>query len=197
MNTDEYIQQIEEDIYKKTIDTNIGWHETDIYVISYYFWEDEQNPCKPRLSIGFNTERQYQKMLPHVGKNHHDARWNYAWWCRDDLFSQYGCDQISAELIRKWVMSYNIHYFEEEWPHYGDDTDKWNQYDVIKSTFIHILIRIVQNLHNDGLLQLHFGKEIPMIIHELEYDETSLKINVLANGNELIEKGFVDLCNGK
>lgn len=197
MNAEEYIQKLKEEIYKKSIDSINGWNENDIYVISFYFWEQEQNPCKPRLTIGFNTERQYQRMLPKVGRDCHDARWNYAWWCREDIFSLYGCDYKSTELIRKWVMTYNIQYFDEVWPHYEDNTDKWKQYEVIERTFIHILVQVAQELHNNGVLQLHFGKELPIIIHELEYDEKSLEINVLANGEELIEKGFVDLCNGK
>ena len=52
MGNDEYLQQIEEEIYQKAVDAIASWNEPDIYVVSFYFWEDEQNPCKPRLSIG-------------------------------------------------------------------------------------------------------------------------------------------------
>ena len=194
MNTTDYVQKLEESIYQKAVDTISSWQENDIYVVSFYFWDDEQNPCKPRLTIGYNTEEQYESVLPEVGSNRHDARWNYAWWRQDDTFPEYGSDPESGELIYQWVMSYGIEYYTDDPPVGGRN---WEQYEVVEKVFLEILVRVVQALHKNGVLQAHFGKEIPIIIHELDYYDMILDINLLANGKELIEKGFIDLCKGR
>ena len=179
MGNDEYLQQIEEEIYQKAVDAIASWNEPDIYVVSFYFWEDEQNPCKPRLSIGFNTERRYQETLTEVDDgDEHDARWNFAWWLQNDHDVQYGCDPQSAKLIEKWVGTFKIRYH-------------------ITGAFNDMLVQVVQRIHKEGILTSHFGKELPIIIHELEYYDEPLKINLAANGPELIEQGFIDLCKGR
>ena len=179
MGNDEYLQQIEEEIYQKAVDAIASWNEPDIYVVSFYFWEDEQDPCKPRLSIGFNTERRYQETLSEVDDgDEHDARWNFAWWLQNNDAVQYGCDPHSAKLIEKWVGTFKIRYH-------------------ITGAFNDMLVRVVQRIHKEGILTRRFGKELPIIIHELEYYDEPLKINLAANGPELIEQGFIDLCKGR
>ena len=199
MGNDEYLQQIEEEIYQKAVDAIASWNEPDIYVVSFYYWEDEQNPCKPRLSIGFNTERRYQETLSEVDDgDEHDARWNFAWWLQNDDAVQYGCAPQSAELIRKWVMTCGVIYFDhDEWPDIEEDSDEWDKYKVMEDAFIDMLVRVVQRIHKEGILTSRFGKELPIIIHELEYYDEPLKINLAANGPELIERGFIYLCKGK
>ena len=197
MGNDEYLQQIEEEIYQKAVDAIASWNEPDIYVVSFYFWEDEQNPCKPRLSIGFNTERRYQETLTEVDDgDEHDARWNFAWWLQNNDAVQYGCDLQTAELVRKWVISCGVIY-DDEWPDLEDDSDEWDKYEVMEDAFVDMLVRVVQRIHKAGIQKSHFGKELPIIIHELEYYDEPLKINLAANGPELIEQGFIDLCKGR
>lgn len=196
MNTTDYAQKLEEDIYKKAVDTITSWQKDDIYVVSFFFWDEEQNPCMPRLTIGYNTEERYQSVLLVNGFDRQDARWNYAWWLQEDTFPEYGSDPESGELIRQWVKSYGVEYFEE-WSDPPVGGRNWEQYEIIEKVFLEILVRVVQALHKNGVLQAHFGKEIPIIIHELDYYDMILDINLLANGKELIEKGFIDLCKGR
>ncbi|MDD3589923.1 MAG: hypothetical protein PHO46_06600 [Thermoguttaceae bacterium] len=94
-------------------------------------------------------------------------------------------------------MSRGVDYFEDEWPDWPDGDSRWEQYENIEKVFLEILVRVVQALHKNGVLQAHFAKEIPIIIHGLEYYDMILDINLQANGKELIEKGFIDLCKGR
>ena len=201
MGNDEYLQQIEEEIYQKAVDAIASWNEPDIYVVSFYFWEDGQNPCKPRLSIGFNTESHYREVSEGMEREDYlfDYRWNFAWWLQNNDAVQYGCDPHSAELIRKWVGSRDVFYFDKygECPDIKDNEDELNKYQAMEDAFIDMLVRVVQRIHKEGILTSHFGKELPIIIHELEYYDEPLKINLAANGPELIERGFIYLCKGK
>ena len=201
MGNDEYLQQIEEEIYQKAVDAIASWNEPDIYVVSFYFWEDGQNPCKPRLSIGFNTESHYREVSEGMEREDYlfDYRWNFAWWLQNNDAVQYGCDPQSAELVRKWVGSCGVFYFDKygECPDIKDNEDELNKYQAMEDAFINMLVRVVQRIHKEGILTSRFGKELPIIIHELEYYDEPLKINLAANGPELIERGFIYLCKGK
>lgn len=59
--------------------------------------------------------------------------------------------------------------------------------------FVSILVEIVKDIHALGILKKKFGKEIPILIHELEYYEEIAIQNIRANGKELVED-FVDFC---
>ena len=55
------------------------------------------------------------------------------------------------------------------------------------------MIEIVQEIHESGILTDKFGKEIPILIHELEYYEEIADQNIEANGDCLDEE-FVKWC---
>lgn len=38
------------------------WQEDDIYAISLYVFNEEDDPCRPVAAFGYNTERQVQKV---------------------------------------------------------------------------------------------------------------------------------------
>jgi hypothetical protein len=186
MNTETLALKIEEQIYHKAVAAISGWNESDIYVASFYSWQDEDDPCKPRLTIGYNTERQYESALEEADGDANDARWNYAWFLQDeDAFCEHGGDAEAEELIRQWVASQGI------------DEEDWEACEPLEGAFNDILVRVVQRLHRDGVLKARLGREIPVLIHGLEYYEETLEINELANGAELLDPGFVALCNGE
>ena len=56
-----------------------------------------------------------------------------------------------------------------------------------------VLVEVVQELHSSGFIQEQFGKEIPVIIHELEYYDEIAQQNQRANPPETIEE-FLEFC---
>ena len=63
----------------------------------------------------------------------------------------------------------------------------------ITDAFVSILIDIVREIHEQGLLIQKFGKELPVIIHELEYYDKIAEQNIKANGEKLV-KDFAGWC---
>ena len=57
-----------------------------------------------------------------------------------------------------------------------------------------MLIEIVQEIHADRILSRKYGKELPILIHELEYYDEIVQQNIQANGTELVKK-FVEWCD--
>ena len=50
-----------------------------------------------------------------------------------------------------------------------------------------------KNIYASGLLKQKFGKEIPLLIHELEYYDEIARQNILANGEDLVSD-FTAFC---
>ena len=149
------------------------WQEDDIYAISLYVFNEEDDPCRPVAVFGYNTERQVQKSITEAA-DEQEARWNYAFWLQNHEMCL-GRDE-TAEDIRKWITEL-----------------EWEGEDAISFKFVNLLVAVVQGIHASGLLKEKFGREIPVLIHELEYHEKISQQNIEANG-EALDRGFVSFC---
>lgn len=149
------------------------WQEDDIYAISLYVFNEEDDPCRPVAAFGYNTERQVQKSITEAA-DEQEARWNYAFWLQNHEMCL-GREE-TAEDIRKWITEL-----------------EWEGEDAISFKFVNLLVAVVQGIHASGLLKEKFGREIPVLIHELEYHEKISQQNIEANG-EALDRGFVSFC---
>lgn len=149
------------------------WQEDDIYAISLYVFNEEDDPCRPVAAFGYNTERQVQKSITEAA-DEQEARWNYAFWLQNHEMCL-GRDE-TAEDIRKWITEL-----------------EWEGEDAINLKFLNLLVAVVQGIHASGLLKEKFGREIPVLIHELEYHEKISQQNIEANG-ETLNRDFVSFC---
>lgn len=150
------------------------WQDDDIYAISLYVYDAEDDPRRPVAILGYNTERQVQKSIPEAS-GEQEARWNYAFWLQNVEMCLGQGD--TAEDIKEWIT----------------EQDLWDNEDEITPRFTELLVAIVQGIHASGLLKDKFGREIPILIHELEYYEQIARQNIEANG-EALDKDFVSFC---
>lgn len=171
---------------KKSI---IGWKKDGIYAISLFVYDNNDNPCEPTVTLGYNTEKQFKRKKRHA-YNEREACWNYAYWLQNREFL-FGYDKNSANTIKAWLTENNFPYYP------ADEVDyqkiKNEGLDKITKSFISILVDVVQTLHSSGFIKEQFGREIPIIIHELEYYDEIAKQNIEANTLELVED-FVAFC---
>ena len=150
------------------------WQEDDIYAISLYVFDEEDDPCRPVAVLGYNTERQVQKSSSETS-DEQEARWNYAFWIQNAEMCLGQGD--TAEDIKEWITEQGL----------------WDSEDEIAPKFVELLVAIVQDIHASGLLKDKFGREIPVLIHELEYYEKIAQQNIAANG-ETLDRDFVSFC---
>ena len=152
-----------------------SWKEEDIYAISLYVCNEEDDPYQPTVTLGYNTEKQIGESLQDAS-DEQEARWNYAFWIQNQELC-WGRDD-SAEEVKTWLFRQNLR-----------DKDE----DEVTAAFVEMLINIVKDIHASGLLQQKFGKELPILIHELEYYDEIARQNILANGEELVRE-FTAFC---
>ena len=162
---------------KSIIETIKTWTENDIYAISLYVYDDGDNPSKPTVTLGYNTESNFQDEKDNA-YDEGEARWNYAFWLQNEEYV-FGYDE-TANIVKEWILSQGFIYNEDIY--YEEDTDE-----EITEAFVNLLVDIVKEIHEEKILSNKFGKEIPILIHELEYYEKIAEQNIRANGEELVE----------
>lgn len=175
MNND-YLKMLMESKIKSVI---ANWVTLDIYAVSLFVQDFCDNPCEPTVTLGYNTEQQYKKTIA-IASCEEEARWNYAFWLQNHelVFGQ----NETRGVVEKWIASNGLPYFpcvdyDFDIP---DDTDD-KLLSQITNNFVDTLIDVVKNLHESGFIKDKFSKEIPIIIHELEYYNKIAEQNIKAN----------------
>jgi hypothetical protein len=178
---------LEKEILERFLPIIKSWKNQKIYVISFYVYDNNDDPCKPTVLLGYNTEEDVEHNL--LWTDEQEARWNYAFW-RQNRECVIGCDKETEKIIKQWVSENKHHYI-------GNTEESENQdFDQITTQFVEVLINVVKEIHSYGFLTEVYGKEIPILIHELEYyDEIAIQ-NMKANGVDCI-KDFIDFCGYK
>lgn len=148
------------------------WDKNDIYAVSLFVYDDNDDPREPTVTLGYNTVENYKEEIENAS-DEQEAKWNYAFWPQNEEFA-FGFDE-TKEIVQKWIEENN--YSEDE----------------ITDAFVQVLVDIVKELHASGFIKEQFGKEIPVLIHELEYYDRIAEQNIEANSYELVED-FVKFC---
>lgn len=157
------------------------WTEMDIYAISLFVYDDEDNPSKPTVTLGYNTESHVSRLDPE--RKDTETRWNYAFWIQNQEL-EFGYDD-TADVVKMWIEEQGFTYHDDF--DYDDDENDEN----ITEAFVSLLVDIVKDIHQEGVLSDKFGKELPILIHELEYYDQIAEQNIEANGEALV-KDFTD-----
>ncbi len=137
----------------------------EIYVIS--FWKSNINDDlrQPTVIIGFNTLTNFKDNIDQAS-DEHEAKWNFAFWLQNEELI-IGDNDSTCEA---WIKQLEFYYTDEE-----ENFDRILELgSKIEEKFMDIIIQLSQKLHSDGIILNKFGKEIPIIIHELEYYDLPL-----------------------
>jgi len=165
----------------------------DVYVVSFFVYDEYDDPRLPVLTVGANTERQVQFATdPPPGfvkpnpwwtpTDEAEARWNYAFWLQNELavVGDEAADQHGAGLRRSWLETLDL-WFDE----FDYTSEAFERGELITKKFVDVCVATVQDIHQSGLLVDLFARPIPVIVHELEYYEAIADQNVAANGPAL------------
>lgn len=151
---------------------------TDIYALSFYFWADEDDPRRAMLTVGYNTNARWKRCTPAPGQEarwpiastSEEAKWNFAFWLQEEGEAVViGEQEADATAREAWMKSLGLWYTQEEEDEDFDRTVELGQQ--FMSEFVNLCMRVAANLHNEGVIEKKFGRPIPIIVHELEYNE--------------------------
>ncbi len=177
---------------KMIIDSVNDWTDEDIYAVSLFVYNDSDNPSKPTVTLGYNTERQVEdEANGGLASDEEEARWNYACWLQNEFFV-FG-EGETAETVKNWLVSKGFPIYDD-FCEFDDETEE--EASEITKAFVAVLIDVVKDIHKQGVLTRKFGKELPILIHELEYYDEIAEQNIEANGEELVSDFANWCCNG-
>ena len=152
---------------------------SEVYVLSFLLDCPDDELRRSSAIFGFNTESQFQKANPDStlkGRKAYDAdeaKWNYAFWVQNEL-SVIGGDDLE---FQKWVQQLPGYCTQEQEEKAKGKELKEIEKNIarIHDTFIEMMLPIIRKLHEDGTILKKFGRDIPMIFHELEYFSLTIK----------------------
>src|SRR6266540_6698014 len=87
----------------------------DIYVTSLFVYDEEDDPRRPTVTVGYNTESDVARSLDSAeafSTDGHEARWNYAFWRQNQLalICDTESDPEGAQLREAWERAEGLWY---------------------------------------------------------------------------------------
>ena len=156
----------------------------DIYAISFFKSNQNDDPRQPLLVVGYNTISRWTECTPKprqeaewpIASDREEAKWNFAFWLQNEelVIGGQNYDPVSC-----WVKGLSYYYTEEQEEKDFDKTYLLGE--EIQKKFINIIIEHAKKLHESGVIIDKFGRQVPIIIHELEYHEIPVNWTKQAN----------------
>lgn len=162
---------------------------SSIYAISFFIYDENDDPEKPTLTLGYNTVERVEECSPGPGKKSgrgkkrvapdlKEAKWNYAFWLQNELcvIGREGTE--GANLRDDWMGTFA----------FSDSTE----------IFVNRSVIAARQLQKEGIIEAKFGRAIPIIVHELElYDQIAHQTsaaNPSGIADEFVDWVLFDLC---
>lgn len=154
----------------------------DIYIISFFYYWDENDLRFPSITLGYNTETHFVSQI-HQASDAQEARWNSAFWLLNNIAKVGGKE---CELLKAWFNK-TLYYFSDE-QNEKSRKDKSLYEEILKKEndfneeFIEMMIFISKKMFSKGIIRQKFGRNIPIIIHNFQDYHWTL----LANEQEIL-----------
>ena len=163
--------------------------DKDIYAFNLYLEYYNDNPYEPTITFGYNTIENYENACKETDEL--EAKWNYAFWLQNEIFVL-GIDE-TKNIVKNWFLKNNLGY--KTYEEFFDNEIDEKLCDKIDKKIKKEMVEAIKEIQNSNIIKNQFNKEIPIIIHELEYTNELAKLNENANSKNSV-KEFVQFCKG-
>ena len=157
------------DVFAREIQSWDRSTSEDIYAISFFIYDYEDDPLQPQVNLSYNKLSEWERNCTRE-TDRSEVKWNFAFWPQDfkaiiPMYSLEGSkvvlDSDGAALRSAWLDSEGLNDSNDGDP--GSDTP------VVTRDFAAICVRVARRLHESGIITAKFGRTVPIIVHELEY----------------------------
>ncbi len=171
---------LKNELLKKLTDQIKAFDDPAIYSLSLYFEADEGEDFIPNVYLTYNTESEFN-IDPKS-----EERWNYAFWLQNEV-PIIEDDESKADVL-SWLKKMKVKDigFEE-----GPIHDAKSRY-IGKGPnglveILGLFVEIIKELHQTGFIKTQFKKELPVILHDLEYTWFYIEATKNANPSSTLE----------
>lgn len=138
----------------------------DVYALSFFIYDKEDDPRFPVLQLGYNTLTHLAESTPSAS-DAEEAKWNFAFWLQNELVFIGEAGTETGQLLEDLLKSRGLWYSDDD-----EEADFDRCLEIggdITCYFVDACVRIARTLHENGVIEQHFSRPIPIVVHELEY----------------------------
>lgn len=168
----------------------------DVYAFSLWLHHEDDDPRRPVLWLGSNTETQVKSVVDAAGSPE-EARWNFAFWQQDTLTEIGGnSDPDGAGVVEAWFKNdVGLWFTDEDEAAYFDRATEIGQ--EMHEVFFRGAADAVALVHGAGSSVGPKGRPLPIIVHELDYFDEIAVQNQRVNPDGLLPPSFFSWCRGE
>lgn len=188
----------------------------DIYVISFHI-DNNAGAKEIGVELGYNTLSRWHACAPASGQEAHwpiasdklEAKWNFAFWLQDsyrpvleggnvarDLLDEQRLKKVDADeqLRDEWLKSIDCYHDKEGW---HSDFEHTLALDIkAEGRFWEMVTELALHLRAEDVIRQTFGRDLPVLIHEVHMDDECIEPTKRANPQGQAESFFVDCYGG-
>ena len=173
-------------LYEKVKSEILKWNEADIYAISFFVYSNEAFTYRnfsnvTMWSVSYNTEAD----CGHAGEMDEERR-NYAFWRHNEVpIIDVETPNAYTELLFDWYAARGITNvgYEDENNMFDEEMRYIGKGPVGEYELCGIAADIALRLQTEGLIESHFGRRLPILIHGLEYPWYNIEATRKANSH--------------
>ncbi|MFF3616050.1 hypothetical protein [Streptomyces sp. NPDC002580] len=163
----------------------------EIYALSFRIWRIDGDERHPYVAIGYNTESRYERES--YPEDPGEARWNYALWLLDgfETLGNVPEDPAGSPLYGEEVRELGI-WFDGEYDFLTMDLPEEEEEeldalsDLLRLHFSDAVIDLARHLHADGLLTEIFGRDLPVVVFDMDSPGWEIEATRAANPPESV-----------
>lgn len=168
----------------------------DIYALSLCYANDDDDLRFPKIIFSYNTLSNVKEESYNAASKE-DAKWNFDYWLQDEIEVIGGkTDKQLAQWFAKTPFFYSD---EENTRAIEEDEDLYDKIlkkgDKFNKEFIKDIIALTKQLFDEGEVEKNFGRNIPIIIHKQDFEDTPILWTKKSNPNKLL-KEFLEYWDG-
>ena len=168
----------------------------EVYALSFCCTCDDDDLRFPKITLGYNTLSNV-KEESYNATSKEDAKWNFDYWLQTEVETVGG---KKDKLLKQWFAKTPYFYSDEENERaIEEDEELYDKLlkkgDKFGKDFIKEVIVLAKRLLDDGEVEKVFGRNIPIIIHQRDFEDTPISWTKKANPAKLI-KEFLEYWDG-
>ena len=179
------MENFKEALYNKVKSEVLKWNEEGIYAISFFVYPNEAYEYKgysnvSMWAISYNTESDCKG-----AGDFDEERWNYAFWRQNEtMIIDVDKSNEYTDALFEWYAQQGITDIGEEKGEIYDERCRYiGNGPAGHRELLQIASDIAKRLHEEGIIKEHFGKDLPVIVHGLEYPWYDIEATQNANPN--------------
>lgn len=165
----------------------------EAYILSLYVDFDD-GPHRMKLWLYYNTPSRLREAISQ-GEQPGEARWHFALWEPEFVtavgLSKQECERLadaeSHRLLARWLARRGLYRSPEQLAVLLEHPRRYDAWEgAAREALLDLVARVARRLHDTGIILSRFGRVLPLLVHQWEYDMWCLEATRRVNPPGLV-----------